>query len=112
MRIEQQNESGVAVLAIMDTRIDARVATEFKRRISDVIEGGSSRIALDLSKVEFVDSSGLGAIVTILKMVGRNGELSIAGARDTVLDLFRLTRMDKVFNLYPTAQAAVAALSR
>jgi anti-sigma B factor antagonist len=112
MRIEEQNEAGVTVLSVMDARIDARVAPEFKRLVAEVIDRGASIIALDMSKVEFVDSSGLGAIVTLLKLIGRTGDLSIAGAREAVLDLFRLTRMDKVFHLYPTTQAAVAALSR
>ena len=112
MRIEEQSEAGVTVLSVMDARIDACVVPEFKRLVTEVIDRGRSLIALDLSNVEFVDSSGLGAIVTLLKLVGRNGDLNIAGAREAVLGLFRLTRMDKVFHLFPNTQAAVEALSR
>jgi anti-sigma B factor antagonist len=112
MRIEQESRSGVTILSVMDPRIDARVAPEFKRMMREVLDGGMSIIALDLSRVEFVDSSGLGAIVTLFRLIGRNGDLCISGAREAVLDLFRLTRMDKVFRLFPNTTAAVEALGR
>ena len=58
------------------------------------IEAGHTRLVLDLSGVDFVDSSGLGAIVACLKRLGPRGDLAIAGARGAVSRLFTLTRMD------------------
>jgi anti-sigma B factor antagonist len=66
---------------------------------------------LDLSGVEFVDSSGLGAIVSCLKRLGPRGSLAIAGAQGSVQRLFTLTRMDRVFPLHETVDAAVDSLS-
>jgi len=111
MRIEETHEGNVVILSVMDNRIDARVAPELKRLIMEVVDRGNDRVNLDLSNVDFVDSSGLGVIVTILKLVGKRGDLAISGAKETVLDLFRLTRLDKIFRLYPSSTEAVAALA-
>lgn len=66
---------------------------------------------LDLSEVDFIDSSGLGAIVSSLKAVGKQGNLIICGIGETVLSLFRLTRMDRVFQIVSSPEEAVRALS-
>jgi len=112
MRIEQQESGNVMLVTVMDKRIDARVAPEFKKFMNAVVDGGQTWIALDIANVEFIDSSGLGAIVTSLKAVGRRGDLAISGARQSVNDLFRLTRMDKVFRMFATTAEAVAALQQ
>ena len=65
-----------------------------------MIESGHPLIALDLSEVDFIDSSGLGAIVSVLKQLDGRGDLVIVGAKPAVMNLFRLTRMDKVFRMY------------
>jgi anti-sigma B factor antagonist len=111
MDIAQHSEGKVTVAKMSDPRVDARLANEFKRRLLDLIESGHPLIALDLSDVDFIDSSGLGAIVSALKQLKGRGDLVIVGARPAVINLFRLTRMDKVFRMFPRADEAVAALS-
>jgi anti-sigma B factor antagonist len=66
---------------------------------------------VDLGAVEFVDSSGLGALVALLKQLSGRGELVICGARETVMSMFKLTRLDKVFQIVATQDDAVAALA-
>jgi anti-sigma B factor antagonist len=111
MEIAQHNAGKVMVAKMSDPRVDARLAGEFRRHLLDLIESGHPLIALDLSEVDFIDSSGLGAIVSALKQLKGRGDLVIVGARPEVLNLFRLTRMDKVFRMFPRADDAVAALS-
>ena len=87
-----------------------------KGRIHTAVDAGRHRrgrgAATDqLSGVDFVDSSGLGAIVSCLKRLGPRGNLAIAGAKGAVSRLFTLTRMDKVFTLHDSVDAAVAQLS-
>ena len=65
---------------------------------------------LDLGQVEFIDSSGLGVVVSVLKRLGPSGNLAIANANSAVRRLFSLTRMDRVFTLYDSPQAAVTNL--
>lgn len=111
MRIDSRTEGDVMILQAKDKRIDARSAPDLKEKIGGFVSAGSEWLVLDLSEVEFVDSSGLGAIVSALKLLGRKGDLVIAGAREPVQALFKLTRMDKVFRMFPTADEARQALA-
>jgi anti-sigma B factor antagonist len=98
------------VVKLLDTRFDASTAPLVKARFELLIGQGHQRIALDISDVEFIDSSGLSAAVWALKRLGGSGELVISGARGTVLSLFRLTQLDKVFRIFPDKEMAIAAL--
>ncbi len=80
--------------------------------LSNEIEAGRSRLVLDLGKVSFIDSTGLGALVGLLKRVGMRGELVVCGVQPSVEQMFRLTRMDRVFRIFRTADEAVAQLER
>lgn len=111
MEITHHTEGGVLVARTCEARVDARLASELKQRLLELIASGHPRIALDLSEVEFLDSSGLGAIIAALKQLDGQGDLVIVGAKPAVKNLFRLTRMDKVFRMYPGTAEAVAALS-
>jgi anti-sigma B factor antagonist len=110
MQLEQRIEDGVAIAKPLERRLDARSAASFKDAMADLVRSGQERIALDLSEVEFVDSSGLGAIVSTLKQLGGRGDLVICGARDTVMSMFKLTRLDRVFQMFPDQREAVAVL--
>jgi anti-sigma B factor antagonist len=110
IQIDHSNDEHVLLLSVYDRRLDARSAPDLKASITSFVGNGWEWIILDLSVVEFVDSSALGAIVSGLKALGRSGDLVIAGAQPPVTALFALTRMDKVFRMFPTVPAAVAAL--
>ena len=66
----------------------------------------ADRVILDLSHVEFLDSSGLGAVVGSMKQLGRARKLDLAALTPTVEKVFRITRMDRVFRIFPTIEAA------
>lgn len=110
MHVEDWTVGGVLVVKPVDPRIDASGSLSFKGRIVDWINQGHHFIVLDLSEVDFIDSSGLGTIVSILKTLGKGGELYISGLRETVASIFRLTRMDRVFRIYPSADIAARAM--
>ncbi|MFQ5636904.1 MAG: STAS domain-containing protein [bacterium] len=110
MQIEDRKEGDVLVAKVLDNRLDARIAVEFKEKMKDFINGGANNIVLNLSEVDFIDSSGLGAIVSSLKVLGRNGDFVISGTSDTVSTMFKLTRMDKVFRMFNSEDEAIAAL--
>jgi anti-sigma B factor antagonist len=111
MEIARHTTGNVLVAKTYEHRVDARLAAEFKQELFAVIDAGHPLIALDLSEVDLIDSSGLGAIVSALKQLKGRGDLVIVGAKPAVANLFRLTRMDKVFRMFPRADDAVAALS-
>ncbi len=110
MRLEEQHYGDALVVKLLDSRFDASTAPIVKDRIAVLIGNGHYRIALDISEVEFIDSSGLSATVWALKRLGGDGELVIGGARETVMSIFRLTRLDKVLRIFSDKEMAVAAL--
>jgi anti-sigma B factor antagonist len=109
MNIEVSREESVLIVEPREKRLDAQRALPFKEALIRYIEAGDRQIVLDLAYVEFMDSSGLGALVAILKRVGFHGALEICGARENIVDLFRLTRMDKVIRMATSRGDAVAA---
>ena len=111
MRFEENKVGQVLVAKVLDARIAADVAPRFKQHLADFISGGNRSIVLDLGAVTFIDSSGLGALVSSLKTMGQQGDLVVSGARGPVASMFKLTRMDKVFRMFPSNEEAVTALS-
>ena len=97
------------MISVMEHRIDAAVARAFKEAMRDMIEDGPPVVILDLGQVTFIDSSGLGAVVATLKLLLPDRSLTLAGLTPSVDRVFRLTRMDSVFPLFPTLDAALAA---
>lgn len=97
------------VITAKMARIDAAVAIQFKDRMRDLTDDGAARVVLDLSAVDFIDSSGLGSIVASMKQLGSGRKLDLAGLSATVEKVFRLTRMDTVFAIHPTLQDALEA---
>lgn len=111
MRFEQTMVGDVLVAKVLDSRIVADVAPRFKTQLIDYISEGNRSIVLDMRAVSFIDSSGLGALVSSLKVIGNEGDLVLSGAGGTVASMFKLTRMDKVFRMFGTTDEAVAALA-
>ena len=112
MQIEDQKKENVLVVRVLEKRLDAHVATDFKDKMNRYISNGNRLIVLNFSEVDFVDSSGLGAIVSSLKMLGGEGDFVICELKDLVLRMFKLTRMDRVFNIFDSEKEAVDALSK
>lgn len=109
MNIELKDASGLLVAKILDRRLDAAATPDLKAKVGEWIDKGTGRIVLDLTDVEFVDSTGLGAILSILKRLPGQS-LVLAGCRPPIAELLKLTRLDRVFKVFPTQAEAVAAL--
>ncbi len=110
MRLEDRHEGNILVVSILDKRLDAQAADDFKDKMSQYIADGERLIVLNLSNTEFIDSSGLGAIVSVLKMLKEQGKLVICGAGNSIMRMFKLTRMNKVFNMFESEMEAVDAM--
>ena len=95
------------VVTVLERRIDAAVAVRFKDKMQELTQHSASRVILDLSQVDFLDSSGLGAVVGSMKYLGRERQLDLAGLTPTVEKVFRITRMDRVFRIFPNTDAAL-----
>jgi anti-sigma B factor antagonist len=107
MNIGDSERNGVLVATVNAQRIDAAVAPDFKEALARIVCSPGKRNVIDLGQVTFIDSTGLGALVALLKMPNGPRELAIAGAKGQVETLFRLTRMNKVFRMFGTVDEAV-----
>lgn len=109
MDLQTEQSDGLTVVSVMEDRIDAAVAIQFKDRMREVTAGGEGPVVLDLSRVTFLDSSGLGAVVAAMKQLAPDRRLDLAGLGGMVAKVFRLTRMDSVFRIHDSPEAAIAA---
>ncbi len=100
----------VIVLAIPGPSLDASNSKKFKSELAPVILS-ARRLVMDMSAVQFVDSSGLGAILSCLRELNaKGGDFKICGLSKGVRALFELVRMHKVVEIFNTREEAVAAL--
>jgi anti-sigma B factor antagonist len=109
MELAIKLEGKSCVVSVLENRIDAAVALEFKEAVRREAETAPDEVILDLSKVVFIDSSGLGAIVATMKHLAPERRLVLAGLTPPVEKVFKLTRMDSVFKMYMTLEDALHA---
>jgi anti-sigma B factor antagonist len=106
MRLESERQGEILIIRALDDRIDAAGAIKFKERMRELVAEPSDRVVLDMSNVAFLDSSGLGAVVSVMKALGSPRRLELSGLTATVEKVFRLTRMDSVFLIHKTLPEA------
>ena len=112
MELELARGNGVSTLRFKGERLDAHNSDALKVKIKEIFDGGEKNLLVDLSEVRFIDSSGLGALVSGFKnAVTSKGHLALSGFQDQVRSMFELTRLNRVFDIYTSEQAALAALS-
>jgi anti-sigma B factor antagonist len=111
MQIQTKSVNGVLVVSLAEKRLDSRLAVGFKDKVSELIEGGNRSIVIDLSAVDFIDSSGIGCLVTCLKLIGPKGRIALWGLKPAVESMFKLTRMDRVFTLCASEEQALQAVN-
>ena len=89
--------------------IHATTAPAFSERLNAAIEAGKTGVVLDLTGVEFIDSTGLSVLLNGLRrLTRRKGALSVVCTNPTVLRLFEITRLDSTFHIVPTREEALA----
>ena len=94
----------------VDGEIDVYTAPRLREAIVAAIESDHTRLIIDVEKVEFLDSTGLGVLVGALKKVRADGgTLDIVCTQERILKIFDITGLDKVFGLHRTVAEAIAA---
>lgn len=109
MQLIATSDSEGQRIAVAESRLDAAVAIEFKDAMRRAMQGGAGPVTLDLSQVRFMDSSGLGAVIAVLKMMPQGRALRLSGLTPNVARVFHLTRMDSVFTILDQPPRAAAA---
>jgi anti-sigma B factor antagonist len=93
--------------------VHVSTAPEFSERLNDAIAGGKTGVVIDMTGVDFIDSTGLSVLLNALRRVTRQqGTLALAVNNPTVLRLFEITRLDSTFDILPDREAAVARVRR
>jgi len=101
MNIIEEKTNGFNILFVKDERIDAHNSAELKDYILHMIEQEKVNIIVQLEHVKFVDSSGLGALLSGFKHAeAKSGKLSLSNLQNQVLSMFELTRLNRVFEIH------------
>lgn len=107
MSLASEDIDQTRIIHVNVDRIDAAMAIQFKEEMRQITKAAPQRVVLNLTQVDFIDSSGLGAVVASMKQLDPGSRMDLAGLSPTVSKVFRLTRMDTVFQLFPTLEAAL-----
>ena len=101
MDLIQEKINGSNIIFVKDERIDAHNSAELKDFILHLIEQDDCNIIVQLEQVRFVDSSGLGALLSGFKHAeAKSGKLALSNLQTQVLSMFELTRLNRVFEIY------------
>jgi anti-sigma B factor antagonist len=103
--------SGIAYITLSTHKLDMSNTFEFKKKIVQIAKD-ETFVVLDISQVDFVDSSGLGAILSFLRdLRTRGGELRLCGVQTRVMAMFELVRMQKIVPIAASAEEALSAFA-
>lgn len=106
--VEEQHDTDTRVISVSG-EIHVTTAPEFSQRLNDAIAAGTRNVVIDMSGVEFIDSTGLSVLLNGLRRVTRSeGRLSLVVSNPTVLRLFEITKLDSTFDIQPSREAALA----
>ena len=109
MNIDVTQTSGVAVVTPRGD-LDLAAVDEVKRTLAGLIDGGQSRVLLDLGGVGYLDSSCMGAMVAAMKRArAAGGDVRLCALQDDVRRIFELTRLARAMSIHPTRQEALAS---
>ena len=106
LKIEEKND--IVIIFVKEERLDAHNSGELKSEMQGLFEQGKKNILVDLKEVRFIDSSGLGALVSGFKnAISHQGSLKLASLQSQVKSMFELTRLHRVFEIYETTAEAL-----
>ena len=105
----QVSQNGDVTLVEVEGQLIVGNRQELKGLVQDGLDRGERKFVIDCTQTGYIDSSGLGALVSLSKKVReQGGELRIAGLNDDLRALFELTKLDTLFHISATADEAVA----
>jgi len=102
-----KNDTSVVTLR---GEIDVYTAPRLRQTLIDLVEGGATDIVVDMEKVDFLDSTGLGVLVGGLKRVrDREGSMKLVATQDRILKIFDITGLSKVFPIFDSLDKALSS---
>lgn len=110
MQIDVASDGGTTIVRPTTDRLDIEVAAEFRAMLLSLIDRGQHQLIVDLKDVTFIDSSGLGALVSALKTLKRGsgtGDVRLARVQPPVVSLLEIIRLNRVFTSYQSVEQAI-----
>ncbi|BDV43543.1 anti-sigma factor antagonist [Geotalea uraniireducens] len=105
LNVEQKND--IMIIFVKEERLDAHNSNDLKTKMQELFENGNKHLLVDMNDVRFIDSSGLGALVSGFKnAISHQGSLKLTSLQPQVRSMFELTRLHRVFEIFgSTAEA-------
>jgi anti-sigma B factor antagonist len=113
MKFNVASQGPVSVITLQGSLMGGPDAAGLNSQLHDLLAGGKKDVVIDLSGVEFMNSSGLGMLIggaSTVKNAG--GRLTLAHASEKILTLIKITKLSPVFEHYPTVAAAVQSFKK
>ena len=108
MNLKTETNGKRMVIFVREERLDAQNSDELKTEMNRLFAEGSNELIVDLKEVRFIDSSGLGVLVSGFKNgSARQGPLKLSGLETQVRSMFELTRLHRVFDIFQTTDEAL-----
>jgi anti-sigma B factor antagonist len=108
MNLKTEAKNDILIIFVREERLDAHNSNDLKTKMQELFTGGTKNILVDLTEVRFIDSSGLGALVSGFKnAISHQGSLKLASLQPQVKSMFELTRLHRVFEIFGSTAEAV-----
>ncbi|OGU00872.1 MAG: anti-anti-sigma factor [Geobacteraceae bacterium GWC2_48_7] len=108
MNFKTEISGTITVIYVREERLDAHNSEELKSELNRIFESGTNDVVVDLKDVRFIDSSGLGVLVSGFKNAStRQGSLKLTALQTQVKSMFELPRLHRVFDIYQTVDEAL-----
>lgn len=109
LQLDHHTKDGIEVVDV-EGEIDVYTAPRLRELLIDLVNKGHFQLVVNMEKVEFLDSTGLGVLVGGLKRVrAHDGSLDLVCTQERILKIFRITGLTKVFGIHDTVDEAIAA---
>ncbi len=106
--LEVSDRDGWAVVAVQG-EVDVATAPRLREQLIDLVSNGGTRIVVDLERVDFIDSTGLGVLIGARKRVRtHDGDVKLVCTEPRIVKVFEITGLDQVFQIHPSLDDAVA----
>ncbi len=107
MQLNMTEQGDIVTISIEEERMDAHNSGDLKEQMLQLFDEGKCSLVIDLSAVRFIDSSGLGALVSGFKNASaREGSLKLCCLQPQVRSMFELTRLHRVFEIFTNQEEA------
>ncbi|GAB4269108.1 MAG: STAS domain-containing protein [Candidatus Rifleibacteriota bacterium] len=112
IKIDVRPKGNDVTLIVLRGEIGTETVNQFKDKIDQIVAEGKNKLIMDFQEVNYLNSMGLGVVAATLKKVKKSkGDLKLINLSPAVQELFELTRLTKVFEIYDSEESALKSFS-